>query len=370
MNFYDEAIEAKYGYLNQLLRQQRQIREMIKEGRLEIVESNIDLERLYEPNIAALREAEPYYWDTRLVQLVIASGDQLPDTLKFNDSWLLGRAGYWWLGRSSPLIGVSEGEHKWYVYSLLWWLDSDGTLHVTTLDIFEREHNQLGAFTWKRGETLKDALTRLEQTPMISRASCRTDLLLDRIILDKVKAITELEDEVLAVTKKLDNNSREIKQLGGEVTREVDLGAALTRREEAIRVADKYNEDHAGRVRMWKEASANALRAFTCGSLWLQQKIVITSYGKLDRHAERRLARAGIEPTVYVVQLRSKSYVKTTADDEKHHVDWAWQWAVRGHWRDQPTKEGYKLIWIHPFIKGPEDKPLKPTAARVFAVTR
>lgn len=135
-------------------------------------------------------------------------------------------------------------------------------------------------------------------------------------------------------------------------------------------MADEYNAGHQGRTAMWKEASANALRAFACGSLWLQQKIVITEYGKLDRHAERRLTRANTETSVRVVHLRSKSYVRTTAEEEKRHVDWAWQWAVRGHWRDQPTKEGTKLIWIHPYIKGPEDKPLKPDAGRVFAVTR
>lgn len=371
MNFYDEAIEAKYFYLNQLIRQQRDMREMIKRGQLEVIESNVNLEHLYEPNMNALRQAEPYFWDTRIVQLVIASGEQLPETITFDDSWLNGRAGYWWLGRSSPLIGVSssDGERKWYVYSLLWWLDSDGTLHVTTLDIFEKEHNQLGAFTWRIGETLQDALIRLRDTPMISRASCRTDLILDKIIIDKTKEIVELENRRVEVVRQAKQKNEEIKELGGEV-HEVDLNNALTRREEAIRVADEYNTGHQGRTAMWKEASANALRAFACGSLWLQQKIVVTEYGRLDRHAERRLARASMETNVRVVHLRSKSYVKTTTDEEKHQVDWAWQWAVRGHWREQPTKEGMKLIWIHPYIKGPEDKPLKPDAGRVFAVTR
>lgn len=283
MNFYDEAIEAKHSYLNQLVKQQRSVREMIEKGQLEIVESNIDLQHLYEPNINALRQSEPYFWDPRIVQLVIASGEQLPETITLDDSWLMGRAGYWWLGRSSPLIGVSEGDHKWYVYSLLWWIEAN-TLHVITLDIFEREHNQLGAFTWNRGETLKDALIRLQETPMVSRASCRTDLLLDRIIVDKAKEIVRLENERLGVVTEAHQLEEKIKELGRPV-REVDLQDALTRREEAIRVSDEINEGHEGRVRMWKEASANALKTFACGSLWLQQKIVVTEYGKLDRHA-------------------------------------------------------------------------------------
>lgn len=369
MNFYDEAIEAKNAYYNQLARQQQSVRQMIKKGQLEVIESNVDLEHLYEPNINALRQSEPYFWDARIVQLLIASGQQLPDNITFDDSWLIGRAGYWWFGRSSPLIGVSEGDHKWYVYSLLWWID--GTeLHITTLDILEREHNQLGAFTWRQGEMLQDAITRLQNTPMVSRASSRIDLLLDRIIIDKMKEKGYLEDEILTITQRMAEIEAELKAQGADVPSRAHLEAAIKHHEAAAQKAEEYNAGHERRVSMWKEASANALKTFACGSLWLQQKIVVTEYGKLDRHAERRLMRAEIPTTVRVVYLRSKSYVKTTPDEEKNHVDWAWQWAVRGHWRNQPTKEGVKMLWIHPFIKGPEDKPLKPSVARVFAVTR
>lgn len=73
--------------------------------------------------------------------------------------------------------------------------------------------------------------------------------------------------------------------------------------------------------------------------------------------------------TPAITRVRTPVVVACSALGARH-VDWAWQWAVRGHWRDQPTKEGTKLIWIHPYIKGPEDKPLKPDAGRVFAVTR
>lgn len=369
MNFYDEAIEAKHSYLNQLVRQQQSIRKMIKESKVQAVESHIDLEHLLEPNINALRQSEPYFWDSRIIELVIASGEQLPETITFDDSWLLGRAGYWWLGRASPLVGVTEGENKWHVYSLLWWVEADH-LHVTTLDIFEREHNQLGAFTWRRGETLADAVARLRSQQSVSRASCRIDLLLDKIITDKQQELVKVLDDVVQVAQKASEVDSEIQRRGGDSTSKIDLQDEKERRDLAVTVAELYSKGHEGRVRMWKEASANALRAFACGSLWLQQKIVVTEYGKLDRHAERRLARANISTNVRVVHLRSKSYVQATPDEEKKQVDWAWQWAVCGHWRNQPTNDGIKLIWIHPFIKGPEDKPLKPGVARVFAVTR
>lgn len=371
MNFYDEAIEAKHSYLNQLVGQQQNVRRMIKEGKLKVVESHIDLEHLYEPNINALRQSEPYFWDARIIQLVIASGEQLPETITFDDSWLLGRAGYWWLGRSSPLIGISDADNgnQWHVYSLLWWVEADH-LHITTMDIFEREHNQLGAFTWRRGETLADAIDRLRSQNSISRASCRTDLLLDNIITDKQQELARVLSECVDVAEKAAEVESEIRKRGETPNNPIDLQAERERRDLAVKVAEGHNAAHGSRVRMWKEASANALRAFACGSLWLQQKIVVTEYGKVDRHAERRLAKANLPTSVRVVHLRSKSYVKTTADEEKKQVDWAWQWAVRGHWRNQPTGEGVKLIWIHPFIKGPEDKPLKPTAARVFVVNR
>lgn len=41
-------------------------------------------------------------------------------------------------------------------------------------------------------------------------------------------------------------------------------------------------------------------------------------------------------------------------------VEWKHRWIVSGHWRNQylPGSGTHRLQWIHPHVKGPEDKPL------------
>jgi plasmid maintenance system killer protein len=91
-----------------------------------------------------------------------------------------------------------------------------------------------------------------------------------------------------------------------------------------------------------------------------------------DRAARRRLERiqaAVHEPVVRVIELRRK---ETRGDERDDHqdVDWSCQWIVRGHWHRYRTKDGLQPRWVNPYTKGPDDKPLKPSRARVFAVVR
>jgi hypothetical protein len=39
-------------------------------------------------------------------------------------------------------------------------------------------------------------------------------------------------------------------------------------------------------------------------------------------------------------------------------VEWTHRWMVSGHWRNQPYKDGVRLRYIFPFVKGPEHLPL------------
>jgi len=104
----------------------------------------------------------------------------------------------------------------------------------------------------------------------------------------------------------------------------------------------------------------------------IEQRILVTSVERPDRATRRRAARAGAtkEPLIHVVHLRRASH-EGHADDVAP-VEWSCRWIVRGHWRQQfyrSTGE-YKPIFILPHIKGPESKPLRTPAERVFAVVR
>jgi hypothetical protein len=116
------------------------------------------------------------------------------------------------------------------------------------------------------------------------------------------------------------------------------------------------------------------LAVFAAAMLFLHQGLAVAGPpARVDRHARKRLERAGWqpEPLVRVIRLRR---VHTTPHDhhEPEDVAWACRWVVRGHWRQQwfPSVQQHRPLWIAPHVKGPEDKPIKAPRATVYAVVR
>jgi hypothetical protein len=122
-------------------------------------------------------------------------------------------------------------------------------------------------------------------------------------------------------------------------------------------------------------ALATASRLFLAGCAWLQQRVVSLSFGHVERHRRKQLARendAIVQGEVKVIQLRrSESRPASHGGDDGEAREWSCRWIVSGHWRNQPYKDGSrKLIYIMPFVKGPSDKPLKTAAHTVYQVSR
>jgi hypothetical protein len=115
-------------------------------------------------------------------------------------------------------------------------------------------------------------------------------------------------------------------------------------------------------------------RYFASLCAFMQQKILVANTVRAERHARKRLERQGFphEPLIRVVELRRREGVLKHESSQNAEVDWSCQWVVRGHWRQQfyPSKHANQPIWITPYVKGPQDKPLKPPRATVFAVVR
>lgn len=113
-------------------------------------------------------------------------------------------------------------------------------------------------------------------------------------------------------------------------------------------------------------------RFVSAASVWLTQKILSMSSGHVERHRRKQLAREhGLNVSdVKIVQLRRSESQPHSDTHTESHVDWSCRWIVSGHWRNQPYKEGHKLLYILPYVKGPDDKPLKTPTHTVFAVTR
>jgi hypothetical protein len=95
-----------------------------------------------------------------------------------------------------------------------------------------------------------------------------------------------------------------------------------------------------------------------------------------SRQVQRARARKG-DPVpdvsgVGVVELRRTVYRDRHDPKDAAHVDWQHQWIVRGHWRKQwyPGKQKHSPVFVEPYVKGPDDKPLKPPRESVYLVKR
>lgn len=97
-------------------------------------------------------------------------------------------------------------------------------------------------------------------------------------------------------------------------------------------------------------------------ALWLLLGQTITEVADETRHLTKkqaaRIGKAPIPGRVSVIRLRRVDYGRRHGES---HVEWQRRWLVRGHWRWQPCGPGRTervRIWISPYVKGPEDKPL------------
>lgn len=105
----------------------------------------------------------------------------------------------------------------------------------------------------------------------------------------------------------------------------------------------------------------------------LSEKLTVVSQHEANRSQRRRLEQeqAPFVPLVQVVTLRRQE-VRQKDKHDSNPVDWSYQWLVRWHWRNQyyPATDEHKWIAIDTYVKGPEDKPLKPPSARMFLARR
>jgi hypothetical protein len=92
----------------------------------------------------------------------------------------------------------------------------------------------------------------------------------------------------------------------------------------------------------------------------MQQTLAVSAPAHADRAESRRSARAGLPSDLIVVHLRKRRVEDPDPDDTGSVVDWSHRWLVGGHWRNQwlPSRSCHRPMWIDPYVKGPDDKPL------------
>jgi hypothetical protein len=96
--------------------------------------------------------------------------------------------------------------------------------------------------------------------------------------------------------------------------------------------------------------------------------------GKEQRRLPRQMRRHDLaahsvlrDTLVHVVTLRQAVREAVTRDGPGRSLDEI-RWWVRGHLRAQwyPSESAHHLVWIAPYLKGPEDAPLRPHVRHVI----
>lgn len=143
-----------------------------------------------------------------------------------------------------------------------------------------------------------------------------------------------------------------------------EFGALMS---EGLRAVDEI-----GAKVLYRERYDAMFRYMAAAFSLMNQTIVITSDEPVTRATRKRAAAALKTPqsSVRVVKLRRPEH--QTKDSGTGPAEWSCQWVVRGHWRQQyhPSTGDHRPLFILPYVKGPEDKPLKVPAERVFAIVR
>lgn len=130
---------------------------------------------------------------------------------------------------------------------------------------------------------------------------------------------------------------------------------------EALKVPDYLRVFGADEERFTIFAAAMAL---------INQRLIAVKRERATRNTLKRSQQFVGTPDVLVVNLRKFAQGHHVSSDQP--VDWQFRWFVRGHWRHQyyPSKGEHKSIFILPYVKGPEEKPLKAEVDRIFNVAR
>lgn len=111
--------------------------------------------------------------------------------------------------------------------------------------------------------------------------------------------------------------------------------------------------------------------ALMVSELFLNQRVLIHEAAHVERHARKRAERQGFSPEIHVIRLR---HVVKQHDHQsmRDAIEWTCRWMVRGHWAQQwyPSKGKHEMIWIMPYVKGPEGMPFKSPLPTVGSVMR
>lgn len=249
----------------------------------------------WKTEMAALIDAESFYWSSQTISIVQTSAAALPAATIVEPELFPVKAGWWWFGKDNGRIVVNEGKPR-RVAAMAW----------LTYPEFNRVW--VGAFSadWPELESANHTLQ------VVWHGTIETGRTIN------------------------------------------DISAEFPNAHKATQSVAEFLE---------------LFRFLVGGLLFIRQRVLISRPEIIARGARKRAAKWTTNDALHIVHLRRGETLRGHIT-ERGETNFTCQWWVRGHWRQQPYKEGVRPKWIDPYIKGDADAPMKQPRETVFAVVR
>lgn len=115
-------------------------------------------------------------------------------------------------------------------------------------------------------------------------------------------------------------------------------------------------------IEKYKDFISKARATIKAAWLLMSQSFVTVTEQSVGRPIREKKGKTKKPPKVKIISLRKHSTKATNNNGDPTPANFDYRFIVKGHWRMQPYGPGRKRVrpvWIAPYIKGPEDKPLR-----------
>jgi hypothetical protein len=122
--------------------------------------------------------------------------------------------------------------------------------------------------------------------------------------------------------------------------------------------------------RITLENSIRMFRFFMAVLVWRESKVVLETSIPVERHTRKRVGLSKDKKYNYLLLRKVQESVSTNEGGRK--IQYSTRWIVSGHFRRQfyPSEGKHKLIFISPYIKGPEGFEIKEHKQTLVRVSR
>lgn len=331
-----------------------------------------------------LQNGEAFYMNRQFCRMVDSARSTIPDDLQFESAWMNAPCGFMWLEHPFEVPKEIDMERQAEVASAV---DREIGLSDPPLDVKEARDfapTDLRKIFHSREEMIEELKKTRNALQIVEGHKAKIDIEIEGLKMIRDRA--ELGIKVSAIGwLPIDGGGFEILcyqdfSLYNENAQGYGCWSYFTLRDgdkiiDRIRQFEAKAKSVGGMYRDTKESDMlHEIRWAYAAFYLMAQRLSIQVQHRIDRNTRRRNEREQIKMPEFfkVVSLRRMEEARPKPKDNGEPIDWQWQWDVVGHWRNQyyPGEGIHKPKWIESYIKGPEDRPMKPPSAKLFVARR